>query len=109
MTVDTFKREISEAVKKYDKYVICLEKTPDEFEASLASLLQKAIKAFESRGAGMRHGIALDNEVTVILSHSDTERPLCGIYFNLSSPYKKGSLLKTVQPVAEKASEEDED
>ena len=109
MTVDTFKREIGEAVKKYDKYVVCLEKTPDEFEASLSSLLQKAIKAFQSRGAGMRHGIALDKEVTVILSQSDTERPLCGIYFNLSSPYKKSSLPKTVQPVAEKASEEDED
>lgn len=109
MTVDTFKREIGEAVKKYDKYVVCLEKTPDEFEASLSSLLQKAIKAFQSRGAGMRHGIALDKEVTVILSQSDTDRPLCGIYFNLSSPYKKSSLPKTVQPVAEKASEEDED
>ncbi len=103
MTVDTFKREIAEAVKNYDRFVICLDKTPDEFEASLTSLIQKAIKAFESRAAGMRHGIALDKEVTVILSQSDEARPLCGIYFNLHSPYKKESLPKTVQPFVEKS------
>ncbi len=39
--------------------------------------------------AGLRHGIALDKVVTVILSQSDEARPLCGIYFNLHSPYKK--------------------
>ena len=102
MTVDTFKREIGEAVKNFDRYVICLQKTPDEFEASLSSLIQKAIKAYESRAAGMRHGIALDKEVTVILSQSDDARPLCGIYFNLHSPYKKELLPKTVQSFAEK-------
>ncbi len=51
----------------------------------------------------MRHGIALDKEVTIILSQSDEERPLCGIYFNLHSPYKKSSLPKTVQPFVEKS------
>ena len=102
MTVDTFKREIAEAVKNFDRFVVCLHKTPDEFEATLTSLLQKAIKAYESRAAGMRHGIALDKDVTVILSQSDEARPLCGIYFNLHSPYKKDSLPKTVQPLAEK-------
>jgi len=102
MTVDTFKDEISAAVKNFDRYVICLHKTPDEFEASLTSLLQKAIRAYETRAAGMRHGIALDKEVTIILSQSDTEVPLCGIYFNLHSPYRKDSLPKTVQPLAEK-------
>jgi hypothetical protein len=103
MTVDTFKREIGEAVKVYDRYIICLQKTPDEFEASLNSLIQKAIKAYENRIAGMRHGIALDKEVTVILSQSDDARPLCGIYFNLHSPYRKDALPKTVQSFAEKA------
>jgi len=102
MTVHTFKEEISAAVKNFDRYVICLHKTPDEFEASLTSLLQKAIRAYETRAAGMRHGIALDKEVTIILSQSDTEVPLCGIYFNLHSPYRKDSLPKTVQPLAEK-------
>ena len=103
MTVDTFQREVDEAVENYDRYVVCLEKTPEQFEASLVSLLQKAIRAFETRAAGMRHGIALDKEVTIILSQSDDARPLCGIYFNLHSPYKRDSLPKTVQPVVEKA------
>jgi hypothetical protein len=102
MTVDTFQREIDEAVKNYDRYVVCLQKTPEDFAASLTSLLQKAIKAFNTRAAGMRHGIALDKEVTIILSQSDEDRPLCGIYFNLHSPYKKDALPRTVQPLAEK-------
>lgn len=102
MTVDTFKPEIDEAVRNYDRYVVCLQKTPDEFAAVLVSLLQKAIKAYETRAAGMRHGIALDREVTVILSQNDTERPLCGIYFNLHSPYRRDALPRTVQPLVEK-------
>jgi hypothetical protein len=105
MTAEIFKREIAAAVKNYDRYIICLEKTPEEFETSLKSLLLKAIQAYSQRAAGMRHGIALDKEVTVILSQSDSARPLCGIYFNLNSPYKKDSLPKTVQPLAEKSEE----
>ncbi len=89
VTVETFKREISEAVKAYDKFVVCIGKTPEEFEASLVSLLGKAIKAYQSRGPQLRHGIALDRQITVILSQNDTPRPLCGIYFNLHSPYQK--------------------
>ena len=103
MTVETFKREIADAVKNFDRYVICLQKTPEEFEATLDSLMQKAIKAYEQRSAGLRHGIALDKEVTIILSQSDLARPLCGIYFNLHTPYKKDSLPKTVKPVVEKS------
>lgn len=102
MTVHTFQREIDEAVRNYDRYVVCLHKTPDEFAASLASLVQKAMRAFDGRGTGMRHGIALDREVTVILSQSDDERPLCGIYFNLHTPYKRDALPKSVQPFVEK-------
>jgi hypothetical protein len=93
--------EIMDAMRAYDRYVICIDKIPEEFEASLLSLLQKAIKAYESRGSLLRHGIALDKHVTVILSQSDTARPLCGIYFNLHSPYQKKSLPKTVQPLVE--------
>ncbi len=102
MTVDTYKREISEAVSNYDRYVVCLHKTPDEFAEVITSLLQKAIRAFENRAAGMRHGIALDREVTVILSQGDSDRPLCGIYFNLHSPYRKDTLPKTVKAFVEK-------
>lgn len=103
MTVDTFRPEIDEAVRNYDRYVVCLEKTPEAFETALVSLLQKAIRAYTTRGAGLRHGIALDGEVTIILSQSDEARPLCGIYFNLHSPYKRDALPKTVQPLREKS------
>ena len=89
MTVETFKTEIAEALKTFDKYVVCLEKTPEDLDRALKSLVEKAIKAFESRAPGLRHGIALDQQVTIILSLADGERPLCGIYFNLSSPYNR--------------------
>ena len=89
MTSDTFQRELAEARKAYEKYVICIDKTPEEFEQSLMSLMNKAIKAYQTRGPGLRHGIALDKQVTIILSQTDEEPPLCGIYFNLHSPYQK--------------------
>ena len=103
MTVETFKSEIAAAVKAYEKYIICIDKTPEDFEISLNSLMAKAIKAYESRGEGLRHGIALDKQVTVILSQSDEPRPMCGIYFNLHTPYQKNALPKTVKPLAEKS------
>ena len=89
MTVDSFKHEITDAVKTYDKFIVCLDKTPEECEASLRSLMEKAIKAYENRGPHLRHGIALDKQVTIILSQTENDRPLCGIYFNLHSPYQK--------------------
>ena len=94
MTVDTFKPEIADALKAYDKYIICLDKTPEECEASLRSLMDKAIKAYDNRGPNLRHGIALDRQVTIILSQTENELPLCGIYFNLHSPYQKKSSPK---------------
>ena len=103
MTAETFNREIAAAVKAYDKYIVCIDKTPEDFEVSLDSLMTKAIKAYENRGEGLRHGIALDRHVTIILSQSDEERPLCGIYFNLHSPYQKNALPKTVKSFAEKS------
>jgi hypothetical protein len=39
------------------------------------------------------------------LSQSDDARPLCGIYFNLHSPYQKNALPKTVKQIVEKSSE----
>lgn len=88
-------------MQSYDKYVICVDKTPEEFHASVVSLLNKAIKAYESRGPQLRHGIALDRQVTVILSQNDNPRPLCGIYFNLHSPYQKPPVSKVVKAVSE--------
>jgi hypothetical protein len=89
VTVETFKPEIAEALKAFEKYIVCLDKTPEDCEASLVSLMEKAIKAYQNRGPNLRHGIALDKQVTIILSQTETDRPLCGIYFNLSSPYHK--------------------
>ena len=94
MTVELFKDEITEALKAFDKYVICLEKTPEECAGSLNSLMEKAIKAYNDRGPNLRHGIALDKQVTIILSQTESDRPLCGIYFNLCSPYHKRQVVQ---------------
>lgn len=97
VTVETFKPEIAEAMVAYDHYVVCIDKTPDEFQACLQSLLKKAIKAYETRGPDLRHGIALDKYVTVILSQNDSPRPFCGIYFNLHSPYQKQTSSRSAK------------
>ena len=87
LTVETFEPELKAALRGYDRHVVCLEKATDDCEKTLRSLLQKAIHAYCNRGPEMRHGIALDRQVTIILSQSEVERPMCGIYFNLHSPY----------------------
>jgi hypothetical protein len=94
VTVETFEKEIAEALKTYDKFVVCLDKPTPDCEESLRSLMGKAIKAYESRGPNLRHGIALDRQLTIILSQTENGRPLCGIYFNLHSPYQKKSESK---------------
>src|SRR5208282_6891599 len=95
LTVQTFEVEIVEALQAFEKHVICIDKTPEECRAALVSLMDKAIRAYVSRGPALRHGIALDKQVTIILSQTENERPLCGIYFNLHSPYKKKAAVKT--------------
>jgi hypothetical protein len=97
VTVDTFKQEIADALKAFDKFIICLDKPTEDCETSLRSLMDKAIKAYENRGPHLRHGIALDKQVTIILSQTEHERPLCGIYFNLHSPYQKKPAGKTAK------------
>lgn len=91
LSVETFTTEVAEALRTYDKYVICLDKPPEDCKTSLLRLMEKAIKAYIDRGPGLRHGIALDRQVTIILSQAQDESdpPLCGIYFNLHSPYHK--------------------
>jgi hypothetical protein len=89
-----FKQELAEARKAYDHYIICIDKTPDQFAESIVSLMSKAIKAYETRGPNLRHGIALDKQITIILSQTDGPRPLCGIYFNLHSAYQKQAAAK---------------
>ena len=92
-----FRQEIRDAIKAYDKFIVCLDKVPDECERSLESLMEKAIKAYENRGPHLRHGIALDKHVTIILSQTEHDRPLCGIYFNLHSPYQKKTSARTAK------------
>ena len=91
LVTEDFQLEITGAVKNYDKFIVCVEKTPDEFLKSLQSLMSKAIVVFENRAPGLRHGIALDRQVTIMLSENADARPLCGIYFNLHSPFRKES------------------
>src|SRR2546426_4707626 len=95
LQAEDFQKEIAAAVSSYNKFVVCVDKTPDEFLRSLQSLMGKAITAYETRAPGLRHGIALDRQVTIILSDNDGQRPLCGIYFNLHSPFRKTAVQKT--------------
>jgi hypothetical protein len=92
VTAETFRQEIAEAMKAYEKYIICIEKAPDEFHTSLVSLLNKALKAYESRGPQLRHGIALDRQVTVILSQSDSPRPSLWHLFQPATRLTKSRL-----------------
>ena len=96
LQAEDFRHEIEVAAANYDKFIVCLDKTPEDFLRSLQSLMLKAITAYETRAPGLRHGIALDRHVTIILSQTDAdERPLCGIYFNLHSPHRKPAAQKT--------------
>jgi hypothetical protein len=99
VTAETFQSEMAAALKAYELYVVALGKSPEDFEVSLVSLVTKAIRAFESRGPQLRHGIALDKHLTVILSQNDDARPLCGIYFNLHSPYHGQVAPRAVAPL----------
>ena len=100
LTPDMFTEEIAAAVKSYDKHIVCLDKTPDDCQVALESLLVKAIRAYETRGEGMRHGIALDNHVTSFLSQLDgVPLSMCCIYFFLHSLYK----MKPQPPAPEPA------
>jgi len=102
LTPDIFTEEIKAAVKAFDLHIVCLDKSPEDCQASLESLLAKSIRAYETRGEGMRHGIALDNQVTIILSQVDDQpKPMCGIYFNLHSPYKKKPLPPKPEPASQ--------
>ncbi len=93
--METFAPELEAALASYERHVVCLEKVPEDCAASLQSLMTKAIEAYVNRAPEMRHGIALDRQVTIILSQTDGPRPLCGIYFNLYSPYSRKTAART--------------
>ena len=93
LTTETFRHEIDNAMLSYDRHVVCVFKTPDECLEAIERLIIKAIKAYENRAEGMRHGIALDKEITIMLSQSESDQPLCAIYFNLHTPYGPGQRV----------------
>ena len=99
LTFETFRQEIDAAMRSYDRHVVCVFKSPDDCLEAIERLMLKAIKAYENRAEGMRHGIALDKEITIMLSQSESDPPLCGIYFNLHTPYSREhggrNILKT--------------
>ena len=103
MTAELFKQEIAEALRAYERFIVCIDKVPEDAEESLKRLLEKAIKAYENRGPHLRHGIALDKQITIILSQTENDRPLCGIYFNLHSPYQKKSATKAPTTAGKKS------
>ena len=77
LTNETFRREIDAAMLSYDRHVVCIFKTPDDCLEAIERLMLKAIKAYETRAAGMRHGIALDKEIAIMLSQGEGDAPLC--------------------------------
>ena len=99
LAIETFRQEIDAAMRSYDRHVVCVFKSPDDCLEAIERLMLKAIKAYENRVEGMRHGIALDKEITIMLSQSESDPPLCGIYFNLHTPYSREhggrNILKT--------------
>ena len=94
LTTTLFAAELRAALQSYERHIVCIEQVPEEMESALQSLIEKAIQAFENRAPGLKHGIALNRQVTVILSESSGTKPLCGIYFNLHSPYAR-KIAKT--------------
>jgi len=103
LTLETFRREINSAMRSYDRHVVCVFKTPDDCLEAIERLMLKAIKAYENRATGMRHGIALDKEITVMLSQGEGDAPLCGVYFNLHTPYSREHGGRNIQKASEKA------
>ena len=103
LTIETFRKEIDAAMQLYDRHVVCVFKTPDDCLEAINRLMLKSIKAYENRAPGMRHGIALDKEITIMLSQSEDENPLCGIYFNLHTPYSREDGGRNIRKAEAKA------
>ena len=103
LNIETYRREIDAAMQSYDRHVVCVFKTPDDCLEAIERLMLKAIKAYENRAEGMRHGIALDKEITIMLSQSESAAPLCGIYFNLHTPYSREHGGRNITKIEAKA------
>ena len=99
LTMNDYRDEMMAALEAFDRNVVMLEITPPDFAKTIASLIPKAIEAYEKRDPSQNHGVALDKYVTVILSARKPktsaglatvpppEKPICNIYLNLYSGY----------------------
>ena len=103
LAIETFRQEIDAAMRSYDRHVVSIFKSPDDCLEAIERLMLKAIKAYENRAEGMRHGIALDKEITIMLSQSESAAPLCGIYFNLHTPYSREHGGRNITKIEAKA------
>ena len=103
LAIETFRQEIDAAMRSYDRHVVCVFKSPDDCLEAIERLMLKAIKAYENRAEGMRHGIALDKEITIMLSQSESAAPRCGIYFNLHTPYSREHGGRNITKIEAKA------
>lgn len=50
LQVEDFQEEIDRATRNYEKFVICIDKIPEDFLRSLQSLLKKAIPPMKIAG-----------------------------------------------------------
>src|SRR6202162_1317345 len=53
LQTEVFKHEMAAAGRSYDKFVVGMKKTPDEFLKSLQSLMAKPTTAFQNRAPGL--------------------------------------------------------
>ena len=54
VTVETFEAEINDALRAYDKHIVCIDKPTVDCRETLRSLIEKAIIAYETRGPAER-------------------------------------------------------
>lgn len=86
MKPEDFQAQMEAAVKQYDRCIVSLGLAPRDFAASLVGMVERAINQFVQRAPGMRHGITVSQQVTVIISDYQGQ-VACNIYFNLHSDY----------------------
>ena len=99
VTIETFKKEIATAVKAFDKYIVSLEKSPEELRLP-RSVMAEGARRLRELCPGMRHGLALDKQVTIILSQRH-RAPAEWHLFQFNCPYQKNALPGTVKAVEE--------
>jgi len=91
VTVETFRPELLEAMRAYDRYDICIDKFPKNLKPHLISLLHKAIRLTKAAGNKLRHGIALDQTCHGHLSQEWIRRAHCAGFISISIRLTRGN------------------